>query len=31
MIEDLRTRYVGKGFEFEEERFWKPATQPGAG
>jgi ferredoxin--NADP+ reductase len=30
MIEDLRTRYVGKGFEFEEERFWKPAAAPGA-
>jgi ferredoxin--NADP+ reductase len=24
MIEDLRTRYAGTGFEFEEERFWKP-------
>jgi ferredoxin/flavodoxin---NADP+ reductase len=24
MIEDLRARYVGSGFPFEEERFWKP-------
>jgi hypothetical protein len=24
MIEDLRSRYTGTGFEFEEERFWKP-------
>lgn len=24
MIEDLRGRYAGTGFEFEEERFWKP-------
>jgi hypothetical protein len=24
MIEDLRARYAGTGFEFEEERFWKP-------
>jgi ferredoxin/flavodoxin---NADP+ reductase len=24
MIEDLRSRYAGSGFEFEEERFWKP-------
>jgi NAD(P)H-flavin reductase len=24
MIEDLRGRYAGSGFEFEEERFWKP-------
>lgn len=23
MIEDLRGRYAGTGFEFEEERFWK--------
>lgn len=23
MIEDLRRRYAGSGFEFEEERFWK--------
>lgn len=30
MIEDLRTRYVGTGFEFEEERFWKPGAVPGA-
>ena len=31
MIEDLRARYVGTGFEFEEERFWKPAAEQGAG
>jgi ferredoxin/flavodoxin---NADP+ reductase len=24
MIEDLRSRYTGTGFAFEEERFWKP-------
>ncbi len=24
MIEDLRGRYAGTGFAFEEERFWKP-------
>ena len=24
MIEDLRGRYTGTGFAFEEERFWKP-------
>jgi ferredoxin--NADP+ reductase len=30
MIEDLRTRYVGTGFEFEEERFWKPASEHAA-
>jgi ferredoxin--NADP+ reductase len=24
MIEDLRNRYTGTGFAFEEERFWKP-------
>jgi ferredoxin/flavodoxin---NADP+ reductase len=24
MIEDLRSRYTGTGFTFEEERFWKP-------
>jgi ferredoxin/flavodoxin---NADP+ reductase len=24
MIEDLRGRYTGTGFSFEEERFWKP-------
>jgi ferredoxin--NADP+ reductase len=24
MIEDLRGRYTGAGFTFEEERFWKP-------
>jgi ferredoxin--NADP+ reductase len=24
MIEDLRARYAGTGFQFEEERFWKP-------
>ena len=24
MIEDLRSRYTGTGFRFEEERFWKP-------
>jgi hypothetical protein len=23
MIEDLRGRYTGTGFTFEEERFWK--------
>ena len=26
MIEDLRGRYAGTGFAFEEERFWKPHT-----
>jgi ferredoxin--NADP+ reductase len=25
MIEDLRGRYAGTGFTFEEERFWKPS------
>jgi ferredoxin--NADP+ reductase len=25
MIEDLRARYLGTGFAFEEERFWKPS------
>jgi ferredoxin--NADP+ reductase len=25
MIEDLRGRYAGSGYEFEEERFWKPS------
>jgi NAD(P)H-flavin reductase len=24
MIEDLRARYAGTGFQLEEERFWKP-------
>jgi ferredoxin--NADP+ reductase len=26
MIADVRTRFEGSGFEFEEERFWKPSS-----
>lgn len=32
MIEDLRARFAGRGFEFEEERFWKPSeSEPPSG
>jgi len=31
MIRDLRARYEGTGFRLEEERFWKPASEPAAG